>query len=891
MGKKKKKDKRLRKNDRVTLQNQSASQLIQQASDFLQAGKARQALPLLKAALKSAENTGAVRGLLLQAYLARSDQLWEKGMTTEAAVMRQHALANLPDASGVNESDLIRLLDAADVDAAVEICRRHFQTNAPSARLLQKLAGLLVITQRWGLLDRMPGTPALIVDAPAARQAADRMHAGDWESALEAMQPVRRTSPYAAVRIFCRAMTCFYADDDAGLHRACDIIPQDSPFHPVSQALTRDARQIVSLWDRQPCTETDVVALLAHIEHNRIRPAAMVIVAMARAVAPQDPDRAAFDILMTLWPLTLNGQLPPDALRRLVKSVLPGRWTKLVLAKFAYYHFEDSILDTGRYLGELGTEFPDEHRRLKAASLLLVHTVERLKTGGIFFPPIFMLPRPYRQTMGLASTDPEVNLSEMLTKAIELDPANRRAYELLAQTPRYAREAKTLVEAGLEKMMSVFPEDPFSCLELATLYYEKNAYRKAETALLEAKRRAPQDVRVTDRHVLALLISSEKRIKIGKLHLAADDLEKAQDLSTDRTLPLVTAKTIRFKAENTGQLTLFSGTAGLNPAQWLAAAQEAVGRLMPFQRLTTLGLLAIDLTRGKGKKHTAYRKPLNRLFKLYRKDIDGLTRAELRDLLLPMEKELWPVMPTLQRAGVYLEQYPGLLPRINDADIAPVIEAMVAEELLAPAKAEVQRRLKQPDAPFKSVLNFYLVVIKHLDGELVTDGRAFEMAISAAGNQKESLRAASRRLAMYAPGRLAEALREFNFNFLQHPLPPIGDVSGPFWGADEEEDDLENGQEFGAQMIPLLLDLTMNEQDILTPEIIEKEIGPMIAAMEKLIDEMGMRGLPGPVIRQARDEMKRGFSGLWMFDILTKLLRAEQVEDLSREAWEFLFGK
>jgi hypothetical protein len=63
----------------------------------------------------------------------------------------------------------------------------------------------------------------------------------------------------------------------------------------------------------------------------------------------------------------------------------------------------------------------------------------------------------------------------------------------------------------------------------------------------------------------------------------------------------------------------------------------------------------------------------------------------------------------------------------------------------------------------------------------------------------------------------------------------------------------------------------------------------MITELESLIDSTGMRGAPGSAIRAARDEMKG--RGPWPFDLLAGLLADEQIEALSREAWEFLFGK
>ena len=902
MGKQHKRAKKARAKQKEKIQ-QPPAELIRQGVAMHQSGNPRQAIVLLKAALKAGETPEAIKPLLFRAYLARAAQLEQKGMGVEAETIRQNALAYLPDAPVMTDDDLGQLLDAAPLETVLAYCPGCFQSRSLSAAVLEKIAGQLMVTRRWDLLPKLSAAGPLLADAPAARQAADRMHAGDWESAAEALKPVRRSSPFAPARIFCRAMVCFYAGDDDGMRRALAMIPEGSVFSPLARALAEDARRIDGLWDRPVFSQEDVALLVDHLKRNRIPQATAAIGKMASILAPDTPWRGAAEILMAMLPMTINGELRSDSFVHLAKSVLPAPQARCVVAKMDFCRSENGIVDAARYLKELDAEFPEPGQRARAASLVLTRTVRRMEADVHDpIPAAFRLPQPSWELLGLRSTDPALNPLEILLKAIELDPANREAYTLLAGKPRTSREAKALVIRGLEKMMAAFPEDPFPCLELAAVYDEKNAYRKAEEVLAEAKRRAPYDPRVADRHVTALLVSFEKRLKSGKLHLAEEDLEKARALCTDRTLPLVTAKTIRFQAENTGQMALFSGTAGLDPEQLAEAAEQAMGAFPPYQRLTTLGLIALDLHGGPPRRHGPYQKTIGRLFKrshgdTYRKTVDRLfkrfhgdtqrlTSAEARDLLLPLGKAFGPLMPTLQRAGVYLHYYPRLLERIKDEDLPAVLEALVAAECLKAAKKEIQRRLKLETTSLRNVLDFYLIVVRHLAGE-IDDAAAFEKSVRAAsGNEKEMLRAASRRLAPYARGRLADALRQFDFEILHRPAFSLADFDDRF------EDD-EEGPDFATDILAHLMDQALNDPDHPPPppEVLKALVEPMIHSVEVLMDRMELRGLPRQIIHLVRDKMKREIDDDWIFDYFTPLLTPAQTAKLSPEAWEFLFGK
>ncbi|MFH0728423.1 MAG: hypothetical protein V2B19_19060 [Pseudomonadota bacterium] len=439
-------------------------------------------------------------------------------------------------------------------------------------------------------------------------------------------------------------------------------------------------------------------------------------------------------------------------------------------AKLDYYHFERTLVDTATYLQVLENGFPNETQRKKAASSILVHAVEKMEQRGIRMPSVHHLPARLRNLLGLGGTQRRsLHWIELILNAIGLDPENRNAYDFLAKLPRDSAEAKGLVEKGFEKMLAVYPEDPFPCLELSDLYYEKNAFRKAEKILAEAGRRAPHDVRVTDRHMIALLISAEKRMRGGKPHLASEDLEKAAALCNDRTVALVTAKKVRFECEVSGQLSLFSGSVVRSPKEWAGAVMAATGPLTPYQRLQTLGFLSIDLATGGNRKSPAtYFAQLDRLFQQCRNDVPQLSTNEVRELIVPMEKTLQPVMPSLLRASVYLKHFPALLERLNDANIAPALDALVAERLFKPLNKEIRRRLKKSEAPFRALLEFYLVVSRHLSAEMQNNAEPIEAILQkVTPDEKELLRAAARRLAGHASGHLREVLATFNFDLLR----------------------------------------------------------------------------------------------------------------------------
>ncbi len=879
MGKKKKKAGRGKK---VIPKNLSLPQLVEKGAALLAADKPRDAIPLLKTAFKNGGDQN-VRSLLFKAYSLRANQLKCKDMVMEAKVVQRHAIDLIPDPGKLSEPELLMYLDIADTQTALNTCCAYINTNKSALMVEQKFAGLLVLTEKWDALGGVSRGSMLRRDAEPVKQAVDMMNSGQWEAALEILKPVSRSSPYAPVRMLCRVMVCFYEEDAAGMKRALSLIPEASPFYPVAEKLIRTPQEITCLWDRPVYALTDVQVLITHLKQHQIKPAAAYIQKFSYAVCPEHPEIAMLDILQSCWPMTVKNILPRNMFQRLSRSLLSGRMANLLLAKFDYFHFELDIEDTAQYLEKLPIEFTNETHHNAAASMILTHTVHRIKTQNLYINHD-SLSAADKKLLGIESEEPSHIEIELLLKAIDLDPTNRPAYALLSEQPRDARVSKNLVESGLEKMLLAFPEDPFPCLELATLYYEKNAFRKAQDILKKAKQRAPHDDRVIDHYVLSLLISMDKRIERKKIQLAAEDLETARKRCNERTLPIVSAKAIFYEWERLGQLSLFGDTTVGSPKALSTIIRNTVSNLTPYQRLKTIGLLAVDLVNRNITNKTAYTRELDNIFKYCQKDIHSLTSSEIRALLVPLNKELLPLVHSRHQAGAFLNHYKGMLHHLGDADIIPVLDALAAEGLFNKAEAEIQRRLKHSNHQAISLLKFYLVVVRHLSGKLHNDVDAFDKVVEQTPEtQKELLRAAGRRLSSYASGNLKRALSSFDFDELDCSDLPFEDISPPFLEDSDGPEDMSDILEY----------LMEAGEDIhgMSPSIFNDLIEKLVAEVEEIIDDLGLRGAPRGVILEYRNDLKKQTKGPWLFDFLASLLDNEQIANLSKESWEFLFGK
>ncbi|KJR42022.1 hypothetical protein MCHI_002080, partial [Candidatus Magnetoovum chiemensis] len=62
------------------------------------------------------------------------------------------------------------------------------------------------------------------------------MDSGEWDSALELMKNIPRSSPFAPVKLFCKAVSAFYNNDNSAVLKAAAMIPPDSMFSRIAES-------------------------------------------------------------------------------------------------------------------------------------------------------------------------------------------------------------------------------------------------------------------------------------------------------------------------------------------------------------------------------------------------------------------------------------------------------------------------------------------------------------------------------------------------------------------------------------------------------------------------------------------------------------------------------
>ena len=175
--------------------------------------------------------------MLFRAYLARGKELREKGMDVEADMVAEQAQACKPAMDQISETDLADYAGLCPLDQAIDAYTEYMNAHPPSVKVERQLVNRLIQTENWDLLDRLAPTAPIRKDASAVPEAVSKMNTGDWEAALDDLRSIPRASPYAPLRMLCRAMCAFYREDDRELQKIIPMLPDDFFLSPVMRQL------------------------------------------------------------------------------------------------------------------------------------------------------------------------------------------------------------------------------------------------------------------------------------------------------------------------------------------------------------------------------------------------------------------------------------------------------------------------------------------------------------------------------------------------------------------------------------------------------------------------------------------------------------------------------
>lgn len=912
-----KRSRKARKQEQKRLKNTPPGHLLEQGRQRLDKGDARGALELLKLAQRG---DSQLEGLPLQIFLAyrlRALQLAEKNMAKEAAAMRELAVQYQDHIhpAELTAADLAQYIDHLSPADALRTYGEYLGQREPAGAIERKLADLLVAHRCWEALAPFAADHPLCRDAATLQQAMASMDAGDWKQANAQLKGIGRHSLYAPWRLFCKGMVCFGEEDDAGLRQVLDLLPEDfilartvavwkhscvgKPAEPLPAASLPVAQVLGT-------AQGAVVGLAAQlrqaIRKRQLRDAERLLSTLAEAVYPEDPPRACLTLLQIVGLAAPHLDDFPRAIHSLAHRLLPHKQASRVISQIDLQLQEVGanpwdVQPAAAYLSRLEEDFPEPRTQSLARARVLESLARTGRRAGIM---PYWLPPPVLQTLarliGESTADPGTIFADLMAASLEADPDNRDGYRFLLDLLRGHTDSRPRVESILNDMADRFPDDPQPCLELATHHYGRNAYRKAEAALNEARKRAPHDERILDLQAIGQLKSADQNRKRSHFERAAEALEKAAQLGRSRLAELLSLK----------RLMLEIVSSGTDAAALVAPHLES---LPPLPQLRSLILLIHDLQENDSIKNVRpeMAASLEQLLERKAELLDRLTPDEIVALLAPLEEDFAILFDFLEVAAELEDHWPSLLQRVDGDALLTLLDILLDDDGWDIVHAEVDRRLRETGkAKRDPFLLFYLAVIRYEEGQ-DHDSRRFQEVIEKAdAAQQERLRAIALHLSGCVDNQpLSQALREFRFEGLNALFPfgrpfgggrmpfdrPFGGGQRPFYNpfggermpfplagfAEEDEDDEwdedeEPDLDFGA--------LLSSGDDLLD----------LLDGMERMIDEGGLRNMPVPLIRelagllrskpQARQELAR----------LARECEGEGLaEELSRELYTILF--
>jgi tetratricopeptide (TPR) repeat protein len=843
---------------------ESTDSIIELAKKYIQKEKARDAIAVLKQAEKAKGDPHTVGLLQYQAYLLREKQLRGKGLTNEADMVRKLAFDSLPGVENLSESDFMGYISRIDASKAVTAYLDYTRHHPASVTLMQQLAYKMMMTQQWDKLNLLEPDHPLCMDASTVAEAVLHMNQGDWEAALKRLKSVSRSSPYSPIRVFCRAMTLFYQENDTEMQQILYSIPDNFPLPHVIEGLiaccdsddhSRNPR-IRCLWDGPLGLENQISNLITDFRRNQFNRLVDAIPRLARVIYPPEPDMAVFHILELVGLDRSHSRSFMMLAKKLMERLLKPEQITLWLIKTAFLMGQSTLKTTFDYMDLVSKLFSSPDDRNMAYGLILLNAVKTMEITRLSKLQYErdMLSCPDILTFETMPENVEALKNALLIRSIELDPTHRAAYELLCILHQKNRELTRQVETVLNNMALIFPDDPFPFLELAACHYTKNAFRKAEKALEEASLRAPHDSRVIDRRVMALLIAAERNIRRAKLHLAVPDMDKAEELDSKRIRPILIEKKILFS---------------------MIQDKSAFGKVMKheflalsnIERIRILNLLDIDIEKNPISSGRSFQKMIEAEIKTTISQIHELLPTDLESLIAPFPQEFYPILPSVNLGETFLANYHQIFDKISNQNLIPACIQIWRFEVLPVIERELNKRLKVRDQPFAVQIRFFLEILAHMTGQRY-GSHGFLMVLEGCDDRlTDELKSLAKNMVRHTSGNLKLALERFDFSILNRIAFNEFEPDEDDW--EEDEDDWDDDEDEAA-----LLD-------------------SMIRVIENMIDESEMRGQPNRIIRKLH---KRMMSDMKQnqdtdFDEMRQMIQDMKPRNISREAQILLFDK
>ena len=790
-----------RKKKRSPQQRLPPERLLAHARQNLDDGNPRKALELLRGVPRQRGDSGELPLWLFCACVERARELGRKGLAKEAAAMRDRARQQQAAIAvrDLSEPDLVRYLRCLDGGEAATAYAEYLRTRPPLDAAARTVADRVVIDRCWEPLERLAPDHALRRDARPVQRSGEAMDRGDWERAAGLLDGIPRRSPYAPWRTFCKAMASFTAGDDRGLERAARLLPEGFALSGTVAELKRCAAggEVTGPAAVQQALGTDdalVAATAARLRQALQRGSEPQIVrhlaSLADVVYPENPLAARIDLLMIAARACFESSVPLSvffdvAAQTVAEEYLISITTQATL--LLQHAAPGEIWDPSaavRYLDNLSVPFPCPGDQALARGCVLESLARSGAEAGIHRYGLDADDtRDVASLLGTPPQDPGLVPVDLLLASLAADPQSTTGYhfllDLLRRNPT-ADEAR--LSAILQELAARYPDAPEPWLELATQHYARNAYRRAETALGEALRRAPYDDRILDLQAIGFLKSADQSRKRGRFPLAAQDLARAADLRRPRLEPILRVKRLLLDLVRAGADV--EAGAGVE-----AIAAPLLEPLAPAARLRTLAVAIHDLGENRNVKNVDPRiaSELRQVLARAAGAIARLDPDEALELVADLPADCRILYGSPRVAPVLTEWWRAVLARLDGDRLTAGFDTLLACGGRKTVRDELERRLRGGrTTDHDPQLQFYLAVIRYEEREDYDATRFLEVVERADAPGRRRLREAAKRLAPVVDQPLRRALQQFDFESLERLVPSfeelremIEDLGGP----------------------------------------------------------------------------------------------------------------
>ncbi|TYT73988.1 tetratricopeptide repeat protein [Desulfobotulus mexicanus] len=753
----------------------SPEKLLGDADAAMTKEKYRDTLALLKQARKSGIKESELAPRFFRASLHRARQLYAKAMETEGDAMANMAVDYLKTMPALQKEDLRLMADYLPLGTLMA-CFKTFAENSPEQEAITPILCMRLFAESgWNLLDTLPPGSALRNEAEGMMPAIEKMNTGAWEDALSLLRSVPKESPFAPVRIFCTAMCAFLKDDSRGILRALSALPDDFPLPDTLAALRAEAENKDGEYKAMPPAQAAVfrqalpkkaisLQQLKETVKDYRKWKSIPAAAMDLAVSLDLDHKKELltDIFETMRSYDQNPKIL-TVIKDGLKKHLPHETALFSLLKIGLYLNWDMDAILPDLIPLCSKIFTDSEEANMARGMILIWILTRsasLDEEEVIFDLYDALSDIENLSVSDEdSDDMEIFRIAILAKALEWDPKNRDAWEMLrvSEIIRKSAEMRRQLEPLFIKMQELFPKDPFPCLELATLYDLKGAHRKAESAMLEARKRAPHDPKVNLRYAISLLVSAKRSLGRKKVELALEDLKQTEALKLSSINPH--AALIRLRILEI-----------LEPEKTLEDRLTSVLQSFPkVMKLKIMAFFYLDReSEGIGANRSTTSKQLKKIILEELKAPEALPQKEMLLLLSDFPEEEAVLYRNHKRSPMdfLLTEKINIINRLSDEDFCLVLSWQKNKKTLNLFKNESALRVRKVKTPSRRAL---FIIIQEILKGISSGGRFNFFSLEAQmekvdAEDKERVRKIARTLADFVPEYLQKRFKALDFN-------------------------------------------------------------------------------------------------------------------------------